>query len=105
MPLVRVSNVEYFPVEFLFQAFDVVRGSNTDSQIKTALQFHDQHACSRGIDSLTAKLKDIELGGLVKNETEVLESLNLGVQRKPLEVQAKGMYCICPLSVVGEICF
>ncbi|KAL7579995.1 hypothetical protein ACA910_004985 [Epithemia clementina (nom. ined.)] len=89
MPMVRISDKEYFPVEFLFQAQGPAKHNteiDKDRVTRFALEFNDEFACTARIQEIRRLLTD---KNVVEPLQEKLELLNLTLDTTPLEVRAK----------------
>ncbi len=91
MPMVFIGNREWFPIEFLFQAFSKKRAP-PDSTKKAVLQYYnDVNAgtnCVTNIKELTDRaMRRLEKLGL--NVEKVLSMYNLRMSNDPVKVEAR----------------
>jgi len=91
MPLVSIGKREWFPVEFLFQAFGKMKGANSDSQKNAVLDYYNDTAGSKRVNTIsnltTRAFSQLQRYGLTVQD--VLSQYNLRMSHEPVEVTAK----------------
>ena len=87
MPLIYVGNGEWFPVEFLFQAFGKMKDANADHQKNAILDFCDKNAGFERVENISKAFRKVQSYGLTFED--ITKQYNLRVYSTPVEVEAK----------------
>lgn len=104
MPLLRVPSrnkelKEYFPIEFFFQARAEMKGSNSEQQVRDALQLHDEFAGVKRIERVASLLQKVSPAENLQTQ------FKMALAAEPLTVSAKGMLYFRFLAVWFTIIF
>jgi hypothetical protein len=82
MPLVQ-TRYGYYPVEFLFQALEPVKGANDERHKQAVLSYHDKNAGDRKIGSITHAVDQLHSG------SEIERAFGLDISSEPVVQPAK----------------
>lgn len=82
MPLVQ-TRFGYYPVEFLFQALEPIKGANEEHHKQAVLSFHDKNAGDRKIGHIQRVVDELHSG------SEIERMFGLDISTEPVVQPAK----------------
>eukprot|EP00559_Dactyliosolen_fragilissimus_P005779 CAMPEP_0184858258 /NCGR_PEP_ID=MMETSP0580-20130426/3389_1 /TAXON_ID=1118495 /ORGANISM="Dactyliosolen fragilissimus" /LENGTH=1354 /DNA_ID=CAMNT_0027354333 /DNA_START=16 /DNA_END=4080 /DNA_ORIENTATION=+ len=91
LPIVYVGKDGWFPVEFLLQAYDKMKGSNLPDQVKGVLGYYDEYSGTRSVDNIK-RLSQIACSQSDRygmSFEQVLKQFNLRRSSEPIELEAR----------------
>ena len=91
MPIVFLGNREWFPIEFLYQAFGKTKGANSREHVAGVLGYYDENSGTRCVDNIS-NLSRIACQQLQRNGLSfehILRQFNLRRSTDAVELEAK----------------
>jgi hypothetical protein len=87
MPIVRIGNQGFFPVELLFQELARVPNANDPEKVNQVLRYHDAFAGSSRMDHI-CQIKEEASGSGANSLIEGLKAFSLSVDQQPRIMKA-----------------
>lgn len=81
MPII-LTRYGYYPIEWMFQAFGIRKGADSDSHKEQILNYHDNNAGEMKIPAIQRVADDF-------STTEVEQHFGFGISREPVKQKAK----------------
>ena len=88
MPAVFIGKKEWFPIEFLTQAFGKAKDANSTDHVRSILGYYDENAGTRCVDNVTRLMQRLctnqnQLG------VDIFQQFSMSRVDQPVQLRAK----------------
>lgn len=83
LPIVHIGDKNWYPIEFLYQAFERTKDANSPTHVSDLLKHFDDNAGNKYVDEISSLLKQIEFNDIN------FEKIGLVRSCEPVQLSAK----------------